>query len=328
MNLKLKDLSSRFIFAKNRLRSSIESSTRKSRRTTLTQHIAHPFEHAEIIPSSEVFDHQLVHVKVSHIKTLRFCLASMTILVLSLGFTVYKLNSRTNMQMAENAKLQSRIAVLKVQVDTALQTVNSVNAEKLSNSSKARNYIEDIQSKLKTINNYLTKRGLKVFPFKQLKVQDDQPKSAEVLFSSYNSYLNHLVDMVAIVPMGYPRESSFTSFFGYRSNPFDFGNSEFHPGLDFKGNIGDPVRCTASGTVIFTGRAGGYGNCVRIKHTGNLQTWYGHLSHISVHQGQKVTVGEVIGKVGSTGRSTGPHLHYEVRENGKPVNPARYLSLN
>jgi murein DD-endopeptidase MepM/ murein hydrolase activator NlpD len=129
--------------------------------------------------------------------------------------------------------------------------------------------------------------------------------------------------------MGYPRAANFTSFFGYRGNPFDFGGrNEFHPGLDFKGKVGDPVKCTASGKVIFTGKAGGYGNCVRIQHLGNIETWYGHLSRINVHEGQHVTVGDVIGKVGSTGRSTGPHLHYEVRRNGKPVNPVQYLTLN
>ncbi|QJD98310.1 M23 family metallopeptidase [Mucilaginibacter robiniae] len=128
--------------------------------------------------------------------------------------------------------------------------------------------------------------------------------------------------------MGYPRISAFTSFFGYRGNPFEFGRNEFHPGLDFRGNVGDPVKCTAKGRVIFTGRAGGYGNCVRIKHIDNIETWYGHLSHINVREGQEVSVGDIIGKVGSTGRSTGPHLHYEVRRNGKPVNPKEYLSLN
>jgi murein DD-endopeptidase MepM/ murein hydrolase activator NlpD len=326
MNLKLKDLSSKLIFAKNRF-SSFKANRKNKTVKDRIHYQSHPLPYKDI-PSAEVFDHQLVHVKVAHIKTLRVCLLAAFVMLVGLGIYVMKLNEKSQQELAENKQLQSKIAVLKVQVDTAMQTVNLVNAEKMSSSSKARGYIADIQSKLKKINDYMSKRGLKAFPFKQLKIQDDKPKTDEQLFSSYNNYLNRLVNMVAFMPMGYPRESSFTSFFGYRSNPFDFGNSEFHPGLDFKGNIGDPVKCTASGTVIFTGRAGGYGNCVRIKHSGNLQTWYGHLSHISVREGQQVSVGEIIGKVGSTGRSTGPHLHYEVRENGKAVNPTKYLTLN
>jgi murein DD-endopeptidase MepM/ murein hydrolase activator NlpD len=80
--------------------------------------------------------------------------------------------------------------------------------------------------------------------------------------------------------------------------------------------------------VESAGPNGGYGNCVRIKHINNLETIYGHLSHINVRPGQKVSVGDIIGKVGSTGRSTGSHLHYEVRRNGKAVNPKEYLTLN
>ncbi|QKJ33210.1 M23 family metallopeptidase [Mucilaginibacter mali] len=191
-------------------------------------------------------------------------------------------------------------------------------------------YIGSIEQKLTKINDYLSKRGLHGFSFKRIapaKKADSKGKT-EAIYSDYDNYLTRLVNNVAYMPMGYPRVSAFTSFFGYRGNPFDFGNSEFHPGIDFRGKTGDPVKCTANGTVEFAGPAGGYGNCVRIKHINNLVTVYGHLSRISVRTGQKVSVGDVIGKVGSTGRSTGAHLHYEVRRNGKAVNPKEYLSLN
>lgn len=199
-----------------------------------------------------------------------------------------------------------------------------------STNNRALTYIESIQSKLTKINDYLSRRGLRGVSFRTVSASTAKGKKASPveLYAKYNNYLAQLVSNVAMIPMGYPRISSFTSFFGYRSNPFDFGRHEFHPGLDFRGQVGDIVKCTASGRVIFTGRAGGYGNCVKIKHTSSLETWYGHLSHINVREGQEVTVGQVIGKVGSTGRSTGPHLHYEVRKNGKPVNPVQYLTLN
>ena len=80
--------------------------------------------------------------------------------------------------------------------------------------------------------------------------------------------------------------------------------------------------------MVFAGWYGGYGNCVRIAHANNFETLYGHLSRIVVRVGQEVTLGEKIGEVGSTGHSTGTHLHYEVRKNGKPVNPIKFLTLN
>ena len=128
--------------------------------------------------------------------------------------------------------------------------------------------------------------------------------------------------------MGYPRLSAITSGFGYRANPFDSESAELHPGVDLKGATGDPVHVTADGKVVFTGRKSGYGNCIIVQHKNDFQTLYGHLSRINVDDGQQVKTGDIIGKVGSTGRTTGPHLHYEVRKNGKPINPVKFLTLN
>jgi murein DD-endopeptidase MepM/ murein hydrolase activator NlpD len=115
-----------------------------------------------------------------------------------------------------------------------------------------------------------------------------------------------------------------TSPFGPRTDPF-LGRPEMHPGIDLRGEIGEPVHATADGTVKFAGRDGGYGNLVEIDHGDGLSTRYGHLSQIDVKVGQKVHIGEVIGEIGSTGRSTGPHLHYETRINGEAVNPEKFL---
>jgi murein DD-endopeptidase MepM/ murein hydrolase activator NlpD len=119
-----------------------------------------------------------------------------------------------------------------------------------------------------------------------------------------------------------------TSVFGYRGDPFNSEHAENHPGIDFRGAMGDAVKCTANGKVVHASWYGGYGNCIIIKHMGDYQTLYGHLSHINVKVGEEVKVGDVIGLVGSTGHSTGAHLHYEVRKNGTPVNPAKFLTLN
>jgi murein DD-endopeptidase MepM/ murein hydrolase activator NlpD len=119
----------------------------------------------------------------------------------------------------------------------------------------------------------------------------------------------------------WPVTGTITSPFGWRSNPFG-GSPEFHPGLDIAAPTGTTVTAAAGGTVIMAQWYGGYGNYVLIDHGGGYSTGYGHLSAIYVSNGQSVTRGQAIGAVGSTGQSTGPHLHFEVRIAGKPVDPA------
>ena len=115
-----------------------------------------------------------------------------------------------------------------------------------------------------------------------------------------------------------------TSTFGYRSDPF-LGRPALHSGLDMRAETGTPARATASGKVVTAGWTGGYGNMVEIEHGNGLSTRYGHLSAITVTEGQTVAAGDVIGRVGSTGRSTGPHLHYEVRIDDEATDPSRFV---
>ncbi|BBU60385.1 membrane protein [Methylosinus sp. C49] len=115
-----------------------------------------------------------------------------------------------------------------------------------------------------------------------------------------------------------------TSGFGYRTDPF-FGRAALHTGVDLRDDYGSPVRATAGGVVVNAGPSGGYGQMVEIDHGSGLATRYAHLSAISVSVGQEVAPGETVGRLGSTGRSTGPHLHYEVRVDGEPVDPSRFL---
>jgi len=119
-------------------------------------------------------------------------------------------------------------------------------------------------------------------------------------------------------------ELQMTSTFGYRTDPF-FGRPALHSGVDLREEYGTPVKATAAGTISVAGPQGGYGNLVEIDHGGGLSTRYGHLSAINVVPGQQVSPGAVVGRVGSTGRSTGPHLHYEVRIDGEAVDPSRFL---
>lgn len=122
----------------------------------------------------------------------------------------------------------------------------------------------------------------------------------------------------------WPVSGTITSPFGYRRSPFG-GGMEFHQGLDIAAPMGTTVTAASGGTIISAGWYGGYGNYILIDHGGGMATGYGHLSQIFVSAGQQIQKGQAIGAVGSTGMSTGPHLHFEVRVNGKPTDPAAYL---
>lgn len=140
------------------------------------------------------------------------------------------------------------------------------------------------------------------------------------------SAVERLNRTLALVPYRKPviGEVEFTSGFGVRSDPF-LGRPAMHTGLDFRAAMGDPVRATANGKVASSGWAGGYGRMVEIDHGNGLSTRYGHLSEINVKVGDLIKIGQVIGAVGSTGRSTGPHLHYETRIDGDAVDPQKFL---
>lgn len=124
--------------------------------------------------------------------------------------------------------------------------------------------------------------------------------------------------------MIWPISGPITSEFGWRTHPI-FGTARFHSGLDIGGDYGMPIYAAASGTVIYAGWISGYGNAVIIDHGGGVTTIYGHNDSLNVSEGENVAQGQVIAMCGSTGNSTGPHCHFEVRENGEPVSPYGYL---
>jgi murein DD-endopeptidase MepM/ murein hydrolase activator NlpD len=130
---------------------------------------------------------------------------------------------------------------------------------------------------------------------------------------------------LSATPNIWPLRGRFLGGFGQRSDPFN-GESEFHKGVDIGAPTGTPVHVTADGIVVFAGMMNGYGRLVVVEH-GGIQTFYAHLSKFLVHQGQEIRRDDLIGLVGTSGRVTAPHLHYEVHENGRPVNPyTKYLA--
>ncbi len=138
-----------------------------------------------------------------------------------------------------------------------------------------------------------------------------------LLLVSYNFLYGIYTTMGAVV-------SQITSPFGYRVHPI-LGTRRLHTGIDMSAGSGTPIRAAASGRVILAAYYGGYGNAVIIDHGGGISTLYAHQSRIAVSKGSQVGAGDTVGYVGSTGFSTGPHLHFEVRQNGTPVNPVSYL---
>ncbi len=158
-------------------------------------------------------------------------------------------------------------------------------------------------------------------PFESVKADP----TFKALFSSWKK-LDTLQDGVIAVPSEKPvRTAAFTSGFGVRSDPFA-ARAAMHPGIDLAGPIGTPIYATADGTVLRAGwNSGGYGNLVEIDHGKGIATRYGHMSAVLVSAGQHITRGQQIGRMGSTGRSTGSHLHYEVRIDGRPVNPIPFM---
>jgi murein DD-endopeptidase MepM/ murein hydrolase activator NlpD len=130
--------------------------------------------------------------------------------------------------------------------------------------------------------------------------------------------------LAAATPSIWPTHGWLSSTAGNRTDPFT-GEKDFHPGLDISADKGDPVYATADGKVVNASAAGNYGNLVILDHGYGLETRYGHLSAFKVKLDQQVKRGDLIGLVGSTGRATGPHLHYEVRANGRILNPLQLL---
>ncbi len=192
-----------------------------------------------------------------------------------------------------------------------------------------REKFTNIDKELITINGYLKARGIK----STLKVpeggeEDHDIISTDEISNFYDNYLKKIIYNISYTPLGYPYPGTITSTFGHRENPFSGEGVETHKGVDIRASWGSPVKAMAKGEVEFAGLRGGFGNCIMLKHGNGFETLYGHLSKILVSVGEKIEIGQQIGNVGSTGRSTGPHLHYEVHKNGEKIDPKNFLTLN
>ncbi|MCZ6791002.1 MAG: M23 family metallopeptidase, partial [Candidatus Dadabacteria bacterium] len=213
-------------------------------------------------------------------------------------------------------------------VNKLISTINllsqDINKNKIIEA-KLKNKLQGIEETLLEMQEVLNKKGIK----KELSIGGEfiPPEKLTLSYVDYiKKDIDYLFNTVKSIPVGTPLKGKINSSFGYRKDPFK-SRSGFHSGLDIDANYGQHVVATADGVVTKASWHTNYGKTVIVKHKDNYETLYGHLSKLQVKEGQEVKVGDVIGKAGSTGRSTGTHLHYEVIKDGKRVNPKNFLSL-
>ena len=213
-------------------------------------------------------------------------------------------------------------------VNKLISTINllsqDINKNKIIEA-KLKNKLQGIEETLLEMQEVLNKKGIK----KELSIGGEfiPPEKLTLSYVDYiKKDIDYLFNTVKSIPVGTPLKGKINSSFGYRKDPFK-SRSGFHSGLDIDANYGQHVVATADGVVTKASWHTNYGKTVIVKHKDNYETLYGHLSKLKVKEGQEVKVGDVIGKAGSTGRSTGTHLHYEVIKDGKRVNPKNFLSL-
>lgn len=186
-----------------------------------------------------------------------------------------------------------------------------------------------IDSTLERINIKMKKRGLKAIKMDNMggPIEQESDENLIELSQFYKDQLLKLENKLEGMPFGVPHPGRITSPFGYRRNPFTNKGREMHSGVDLKGRTGDPVKSTAKGKVTFAGYQGNYGYVVMVKHSNGYETRYAHLVRTRVKKGENVDAGDIVGLLGSTGRSTGPHLHYEILVNNRKVNPAKFFNF-
>ncbi len=193
---------------------------------------------------------------------------------------------------------------------------NSDNIDKLTIIEKYETELKDFISKEEAVANLYKEKPVVV---KKVTVAKATSSSSSGSFSTSRNMSQSTISLgVSLIK---PITGTISSRFGASSSI----RSGAHTGLDIASSTGSPIKAAASGTVTFAGWKGSYGNLLVITHSNGVQTYYGHCSKLYVSAGQKVSQGQKVAAVGSTGNSTGPHLHLEIRINGTPVNPQNYL---
>lgn len=239
----------------------------------------------------------------------------------------------------ENAELRSSLNVLERRLNSSLRVMENIQ-NRDDNFYRVMMQLDPVarSQRLAGLDNesrYLDLRKLTDAKLvtrlsQQMDLLDRQLYAQSLSFDQLRESAFEQKDKMAHIPSVLPigiNDYTMSSGYGVRRDPV-YGSSKFHAGLDFAASVGTRVYATADGVVTVAERKGGYGNCIDITHGYNYLTRYAHLSEIKVVEGQHVRRGELIGLVGNTGKSTGPHLHYEVRFKDEPQNPVNYYFMD
>ena len=231
-----------------------------------------------------------------------------------------------NEQLVANLQLKSShlIADLKMQ---NLKQEAAFREEKKNLVSEA---VSELQERSELIANVMSNIGVKL---KKLRHANTTKHSGGPFIAIEDNRFNQLLfkadqylETIRTLPLGKPAPGAINSPYGPRMDPITH-TAAFHPGIDIEGNIGDEVRATADGKVVFADESSGYGKLIQIDHGNQYTTGYGHLSRYRVKKGDHVSRGQIIGYMGNTGRSTGCHLHYEISVEGKTIDPYKFLKV-
>lgn len=262
----------------------------------------------------------------------------MAFLFYFIGISIFELPTEESLRK-ENTSLKSQYNILNRRLDNALKIMNNIqnrddnfyrvvmqmdpvgNSQRFAGLDNERRYRE-----LRKISD----GGLTTLLSQRLDLFERQLYAQSISFDQLRENADLNKDKLAHIPSIIPiniKDYTMSSGYGIRRDPI-YGSRKFHEGLDFAAKTGIPVFATANGKVAEAERMSGYGNCINIDHGYHYVTRYAHLSEILVKPGQMVKRGEMIGKVGSTGKSTGPHLHYEVRFKDQPQNPVNYYFMD
>lgn len=261
---------------------------------------------------------------------LRFCFYFFLAIFVAVGFLIYdywriridhpelsqlqmerRLYEQKLVQLTTEVNALRKDMVVLAQNDAQVRTMNQLPVEEIENPVGVGGPSESTPNRFSKIQEEID----------QLRVAIDLRRQSQ---EEIRGLFNDQRSIFSAKPVGWPVKGWLTSLFGMRKSPFT-GRRVFHEGIDIACRTGTPVTASADGIVSRAGIKSGYGKLVIVDHGYGYQTYYGHNSKIFVKVGQRVKRGDKISAVGSTGRSTGPHLHYEVRLNGTPVNPRKYL---
>jgi murein DD-endopeptidase MepM/ murein hydrolase activator NlpD len=238
---------------------------------------------------------------------------------------VAQLKARNEL-LVTNLRLKSSHLI----ADLKMQNIQQEAAFKEEKEQLMSTAVSELKERSDLIANVMRHIGVKLKKFKQ---SDSSSSSGGPFIAIKDNRYNQLLykadqylKSLKTLPLGKPIHGEINSPYGPRIDPINH-TAAFHPGIDIAGYIGEKVRATADGTVVVAERNGGYGNYIQINHGNGYTTGYGHLSRFRVDKGEHVSRGQIIGYVGDTGRSTGPHLHYEIRVHNKTIDPYNFFNF-